>query len=128
MRGSRIVAAAFLAFAAAAACAGANAAGLDRAEERGLAFLERAWRGDAYDDDYLAYVYPGERLDCPLPDCRLTYRLLDAYINLVFLERAGVSPGPAAAQFERAREVLDALAPSWRRAGLADEGSPGDRE
>ncbi len=62
-------------------------------------------------------VYSDEQLDCPLADCRLTYRLLDAYINLAFLDRAGVPHGPARPQFERGRKVLDAIVPAWREAG-----------
>ena len=67
----------------------AGAGPVDDAADRGLAFLARSWQGDAYDDAYLAFVYPDEELECPLPDCRLTYRLLDAYINLAFLDQDG---------------------------------------
>jgi hypothetical protein len=96
-----------------------SAAGpVDGAVDRGLAFLARSWQGDAYDDEYLRFVYPDEKLDCPLPDCRLTYRLLDAYINLAFLDRAAVPHGPAQAQFSRGREVLEAIVPEWRERGL----------
>jgi len=91
---------------------------VEEAIDRGMAFLAASWKGDAYDDSYLEYVYTGERLECPLPDCRLTYRLLDAYSNLAFLDRAGVEPGAATEQFARGREVLHALVPVWRGAGL----------
>lgn len=91
---------------------------VEGAVERGLSFLAGAWRDEAYDDEYLRFVYPDERLDCPLRDCRLTYRLLDAYINLAFLDRSGVPRGPAAPQFARGREVLDAIVPAWREQGL----------
>jgi len=91
---------------------------VDGAVDRGLTFLAHSWQGDAYDDEYLQFVYPDERLDCPLADCRLTYRLLDAYINLAFLDRAGVPHGPARPQFERGRAVLDAIVPVWRERGL----------
>ena len=96
----------------------APASSSEDAVARGVAFLARSWQGDGYDDEYLRYVYPGERLDCPLPDCRLTYRLIDAYVNLSLLDRAGVPHGPAREQFARAREVLAAIVPLWRERGL----------
>jgi len=85
---------------------------------RGLGYLADAWQGDAYDDAYLQYVYADEQLECPLAGCRLTYRLLDAYINLAFLDQAGLAHGPARAQFLRGREVLDAIVPLWREQRL----------
>lgn len=84
----------------------------------GVAFLARSFQEAGYDDEYLKHVYPGERLECPLPHCRLTYRLIDAYVNLVFLDREGVPHGPAGEQFARAREVLAAIVPEWRERGL----------
>ena len=86
--------------------------------QRGQAFLAAAWDGEGYDDDYLRFVYPGERLECPLADCRLTYRLLDAFINLSFLDRAPLGPGPTDEQIARARAVLNGLLPAWRARGL----------
>jgi hypothetical protein len=85
---------------------------------RGLGYLADAWQGDAYDDAYLQYVYTEEKLACPLADCQLTYRLLDAYINLAFLDQADVAPGPAKEQFLRGREVLGAIVPLWRQQGI----------
>lgn len=35
-----------------------------------------------FDDPYLAYIYPGENLSCPLAGCTATYRLLDAYFSI----------------------------------------------
>ena len=87
---------------------------------RGVAFLARSFHVAGYDDEYLRYVYPGERLECPLPDCRLTYRLIDAYVNLALLDRAGVPHGPADEQFGISREVLAAIVPEWRERGLYD--------
>lgn len=86
--------------------------------EHGQEFLAAAWDGEGYDDEYLQFVYPGERLECPLPDCRLTYRLLDAFINLSLLERAGLENGPMTAQIARGRAVLEGLLPGWRETGV----------
>ena len=85
---------------------------------RGLGYLADAWQGDAYDDAYLQYVYTDEQLECPLADCQLTYRLLDAYINLAFLDQADLAHGPAKEQFLRGREVLGAIVPVWREQRL----------
>ena len=90
---------------------------LDAAIARGLRFLAASWRGDRFDDAYLDYVYPGERLVCPLPDCKVTYRLLDAYFDLHWLKQALGSLGPAEPVARRAAEVTHALVPPWRLSG-----------
>jgi hypothetical protein len=90
---------------------------LDAAIDRGLRFLAGSWKGDRFDDAYLDYVYPGEHLACPLPDCRVTYRLLDAYFDLRWLKGALGTLGPAEPIAVRATEVTRALVVPWRQSG-----------
>lgn len=81
---------------------------------RGLACVASAYDGQGFNDPYLRFVYPGEALDSPAADSRVTYRLLDAYFILLMLREAGVNGGPAAPAFERAEAVTSALAAAWR--------------
>jgi len=104
------------AVAPASACAPSSPA-LDAAIDRGLRFLANSWHGDRFDDAYLAYVYPGERLVCPLPHCKVTYRLLDAYFDLRWLKGVLGTLGPAEPAALRATEVTRALVEPWRQSG-----------
>lgn len=90
----------------------------DHAIDAGLGFIAAAWTGDGFEDEYLRFRYPGEELDCPLPECVLTYRLLDAYFNLVMLLSIRPDLGPAGTLGERADQTLRSLLPAWRARGL----------
>ncbi len=88
---------------------------LDDAIERGAGFVAAAWSPFHFADPYLAFVYPGESLTCGLPNCRVTYRTLDAYFALHFLQ-----PRLQAKELRRleaplgeAQQVLADLAPRW---------------
>lgn len=91
---------------------------LHPAIDRALACAASAFDGNHFDDEYLKYVYPTERLESPLPGYTLTYRNLDAYFIVRMIDRSGVRPGPAHLMFERTEALLTALAPAWREAGL----------
>jgi len=101
---------------AAAGCGGPTPPGepIDRA----LACVALAYDGNTFDDPYLQYIYPGERLESPLEGYRVTYRNLDAYSIVLMLRDAGVEPGPARRLFDRAEALAQALVPEWRRKGI----------
>lgn len=67
-----------------------------------------------YHDEYLAYRYPNEHIECPIEGCRVTYRLLDAYFNVRMLADDSVHPLRLGRQTEDAEAVLPALLPWWR--------------
>lgn len=103
--------------AAVLAC-GAPPRDLDAAVYHGLACVAGSYDGRAFADDYLRFVYPGEHLSSPLPDRRITYRILDAYFIVLMLRQAGAEPGPATALFEDAERLTAALVPAWRAQGV----------
>src|SRR3989339_1628494 len=59
---------------------------VNSAVQRGLAYLAAVYTPYHYPDTYLEYVYPGEALTCPLEGCAITYRILDAFFDVRFLE------------------------------------------
>ncbi len=93
---------------------------VDQAVQRGLEYLARAHAPYRYDDPYLEYVYPGESLDCPLADCRLTYRLLDAYfmVEMLTSRLIGNERSLLRSQSDEANAVFEAIAPTWRQASI----------
>lgn len=94
-------------------------AAADAAIARGLSYLASVRTPDgAYKDQYLQYVYPGEELSCPLADCNLTYRTLDAYFNLRFIQQRFWEFGPLAADVARADTIMQSLLPVWRAGRL----------
>jgi hypothetical protein len=103
---------------AAGGCGGAGPPPAGDPVDRALACVARSYDGDGFDDPYLRYVYPGERLESPLPGHRVTYRNLDAYFIVLMLQDAGVDPGPARDLFDRADRLAKALVPLWRRRGI----------
>ena len=87
-----------------------------QAIQRGLEFLETNHSAYHFSDPYLEYVYPGEAIACDLPDCRVTYRLLDAYFALAMF-RGRLSTQEAAVVGPIATEqvaVFQDLVPRWR--------------
>ncbi len=117
-------AALFLAFAglllaACAATAPPKPSQVETAIAGGFAYLAGIRTPDgAYKDAYLQYIYPGEELACPLDTCNLTYRTLDAYFNLKFIQQSFPDAGPLAADVARADEIMRSLLPAWRQSRL----------
>mgnify|MGYP001571994197 FL=1 len=57
-----------------------------QAINKGINYLVSAQDKEfGYKDKYLTYVYPGEDLECPLENCKITYRKIDAFFNLIFI-------------------------------------------
>jgi hypothetical protein len=91
---------------------------LDRAIERGLAYLNSVYTPFRYPDPYLEYRYPGEALACPLEGCTLTYRILDAFFDVAFLEQELADPDLLGKQRIDAQNAFTAILPEWRAANL----------
>ncbi|MFH1916948.1 MAG: hypothetical protein ABIJ21_06830 [Nanoarchaeota archaeon] len=104
---------------------------IDTATANGLLYLDSAYSSYMYADEYLQYVYPGESLACPLETpCNITYRLLDAYFDVYFLEEA--MPGLQGLENQRkdAHAVLLGVAKNWENEKInnvirSDAGSGG---
>ena len=64
---------------------GVQQSSIDEAIEKGFSYLNTVYEDGVYNDQYLLYIYPGEKLECPLEGCTITYRILDAYFNLLFI-------------------------------------------
>ncbi|MFH1171866.1 MAG: hypothetical protein V1778_05015 [bacterium] len=88
--------------------------------ERGLSYLATAYSPYHYADPYLEYVYPGEMLTCPLKDCHITYRVLDAFFDVLFLKQENSSASLLGRQLQDASATLNALLPEWRTANLSN--------
>lgn len=87
--------------------------------QRGAKYIGSLPSTSSYPDSYLSYLYPDEHLTCPIPDCAVTYRLLDAWFNIVSLSRRSASFAAAArVQNDYADAVLTALVPAWRTANI----------
>ncbi|MBI3956586.1 MAG: hypothetical protein HY340_01210 [Candidatus Kerfeldbacteria bacterium] len=87
--------------------------------ERGMTFLASSYRDYRYDDEYLNYVYPGEALTCPVEGCKLTYRVLDAFFNVMQLRNERLNrAGLLGLQVGAAETSLQAILPEWRQANL----------
>jgi len=86
---------------------------IETANYLGQKYLEANYNSYSYNDQYLLFIYPGEELACPIETpCNVTYRLLDAYFDVVLLEQvADVSQMPD--QVKDAHAVLSALAKQW---------------
>ncbi|MBN1646314.1 hypothetical protein JW868_04715 [Candidatus Woesearchaeota archaeon] len=94
---------------------------LDESIEEGLQYLHSARNDDlTYNDPYLQYIYAGEELDCPVEDCRITYRTLDAMFNLKFIDQDfdKAEQGALAQHIAKADEVMTAMLPQWRESRL----------
>jgi len=108
-----------LLLAACAATAPPQPSQVETAIAEGFAYLAGIRTPDgAYKDAYLQYIYPGEELACPLENCNLTYRTLDAYFNLRFIQQSFPDAGPLAADVARADEIMRSLLPVWRQRRL----------
>src|SRR3989344_4721229 len=87
--------------------------------DKGLNFLAQAkTNGFSYNDEYLKYVYPGESLECPLNNCKITYRKLDAYFNLKFIKNDFQDYSLIKQDVEEADKILTSLIPIWRNKKL----------
>ncbi|MBN1386335.1 hypothetical protein JW968_05175 [Candidatus Woesearchaeota archaeon] len=92
-------------------------AGLDSSLEKAYDYLSSVHDPDyVFHDDYLKYVYPGERLSCAPgfgEGCILTYRKLDAYFDLVMIRNENPS-NPISGLTDEADSHLRALLPVWK--------------
>ncbi|MFH1073002.1 MAG: hypothetical protein V1743_06250 [Nanoarchaeota archaeon] len=86
---------------------------IDSAVQRGVGYLATSYVNYSYADQYLLYVYPGENLSCPFDNCRVTYRLLDAYYDVIFMKQAGINLSAISDQEEDAEKILMFLAQEW---------------
>lgn len=96
--------------------------------DKGFQFIRDSYQGFRYEDSYLQYRYPTENLSCAgVPGCDLSYRLLDAYFDVVMLSRAGASETDLGQQLTDADQVFEAILPTWEsgtiKDTLASEGS-----
>lgn len=81
---------------------------------KGSDFLNNNYnRNSGYNDLYLKYVYPDEKLYCPLEGCRITYRILDAYFGLLFIKQLD-NYGALSGQIDYADGVLSSLIDLWQ--------------
>ena len=86
---------------------------------KGLNYLAQAKTNDfSYNDEYLKYVYSGEALECNLPNCKITYRKLDAYFNLKFIKNEFQDYSLIKQDVEEADKILASLIPIWRNKKL----------
>ncbi|MFH0853689.1 MAG: hypothetical protein V1853_04775 [bacterium] len=86
----------------------------------GLAFLAQAHSPYHYKDAYLEYVYPSEELDCSLPGCNITYRILDAYFDVTMLKRQLNFTGQEVIreQILESEAVYQDIVPIWQEANI----------
>lgn len=87
---------------------------VDDSIQNGLSYLNTVYEDGRYNDEYLLYVYPGEDLECPIEDCHLTYRILDAYFNLIYIKNEIKDYSVIRDQVEYGDEILQSLLPIWR--------------
>ncbi|USN53467.1 MAG: hypothetical protein H6760_04910 [Candidatus Nomurabacteria bacterium] len=87
---------------------------------RGLDFLAQSHHPYTFDDAYLQYLYPDENLSCPLPNCQLSYRLLDAYFAVAMLRDRLSAKEKQSIQdvLEEQEAVFEILLPTWRTAPI----------
>ena len=86
---------------------------------KGLNYLKTAQNDElGYNDGYLKYIYPGENLECPLGNCKITYRKLDAYFNLIFVKNEFKNYQIIKDQIDQADTILMSLLPIWRQKKL----------
>jgi len=88
---------------------------LKRSLADGYRFIRNSYSNFQYTDDYLTFRYPTENLDCPIDNCNLTYRLLDAYFDVLMLEQAGATPRELGDQLDDAQAVTTVIKPFWQR-------------
>jgi predicted house-cleaning noncanonical NTP pyrophosphatase (MazG superfamily) len=89
---------------------------IDLATEKGVAYLESAYQSGTYADNYLTFVYPGEHIACPLSTpCNVTYRLLDAYFDVYFLEQAMPHLKGMEQQRKDAHAIVEGIAKQWEK-------------
>ncbi|MFH1401227.1 MAG: hypothetical protein ABIH41_06955 [Nanoarchaeota archaeon] len=88
---------------------------IDDATGSGMRFLARSYSGFSYDDEYLKFVYDDEDLVCPVQGCTLTYRLMDGYFNVKFIEEVVDDVSPMGRQVSDADAVLKGTIPLWNK-------------
>ena len=71
-----------------------------------------------FNDDYLKYIYPGEELDCPLENCKITYRKLDSFFNLIFIKNEFNNYNTLNKEVLEADRTLKSLLSLWREKKL----------
>ncbi len=83
--------------------------------QKGMLYLNSIYNDGLYDDQYLLYIYPGEALECPLENCNLTYRLMDAYFNDIFIKEEVTNHDIMKKQVDDADKVLRSIIPIWEK-------------
>ncbi len=91
---------------------------LNKSLTRGYEYLRSSYKNYSYNDFYLNYRYSNETLKCPAAGCELSYRLLDAYFNVIMLNNAGASASQLGNQLSDARSVLSGIIEEWRSGGI----------
>lgn len=88
---------------------------VDSSINRGFSYLNTVFDENyGYDDMYLQFVYPGEDLQCPHDDCNLTYRIMDGYFNLIFIQNEFDDYSIIQEQAEYGDNVLTSVLPLWQ--------------
>lgn len=85
----------------------------------GFSYLRDHYQDFQYDDSYLQYHYPNENLNCPVANCRLSYRLMDAFFNVKMLSQAGASADELGQQYQDAECVFELIRPEWQAGSIA---------
>lgn len=86
---------------------------IERALAQGAQYVGEHYQAFSFDDPYLRYRYPGEALTCPAAGCALTYRTLDAFTMLSFLQQADFAHPALADAVRDGERALEAIAPLW---------------
>src|SRR3989344_483366 len=86
--------------------------------ERGMHYLNSVYQDGLYDDQYLEFIYRDESLACPLENCKLTYRLMDAYFNLFFIKEEFADYSLMKDQIAYGDKVLQSVLPYWEKGDI----------
>lgn len=87
--------------------------------ERGLEFLDESYSNCVYEDEYLKHVYPGEDLGY-VGECRITYRTIDAFVNVKEVERDFEESYLIQNQVDDTNAVFDYILPGWRNEEISN--------
>lgn len=87
---------------------------VQQSADSGIAFLESAYEPYHFKDPYLEYVYPGEHIQCPQQDCKLSYRVLDGFFDVQFITDLIGPNARLAAMQGHAKTAFAAVLPEWR--------------
>tara|TARA_Y100000310_G_C20569368_1_gene757197 strand:- start:101 stop:1048 length:948 start_codon:yes stop_codon:yes gene_type:complete len=82
--------------------------------EKGLIFLNNSYRDFKYNDSYLKYIYPDEKLNCKVENCELTYRVMDAYFNVYFIKKEFANYSIIQKQVDDVDIIFNNIIDEWR--------------